>query len=181
MTDFFARHLENRAQATTHGAATLWTYPEASQALATVIQNGKFTGPRNNNSGGKRNGNSGGGNPGRGNRNNGNRNNGNRQNNPPPRRQKSNGNGGNPHRQLTSTFGSKTLCMNWNKGNACGGEVEGTDLYCTKPQTTDDRYVKAPHPLSLLTTPPFRRFWHLCAAKTGDRACGKRHKACDHT
>ena len=84
MTDFFARHLENRAQATTHGAATLWTYPEASQALATVIQNGKFTGPRNNNSGGKRNGNSGGGNPGRGNRNNGNRNNGNRQNNPPP-------------------------------------------------------------------------------------------------
>ena len=147
MTDFFTRHLENRSLATAHGAATLWTYPEASQAMTTIIQNGKFTGPRNNNSNGKRSNNSGGGNPNRGNRNNGNRNNGNRQNNP-SKRQRTNSNGGNTHRQLTSTFGTKTLCMNWNKGNPCGGEIEGADLYCTKPQTSDDRYVKALSPFS---------------------------------
>ena len=47
MTDFFTRHLENRSNAATHGATTLWAYPEASQALATIIQNGRFTGMQN--------------------------------------------------------------------------------------------------------------------------------------
>ena len=36
--NFFTKHLENRAAATTSGASTLWDYAGASQALALIIQ-----------------------------------------------------------------------------------------------------------------------------------------------
>ena len=151
MTDFFSRHIENRAHAQGHGAASLWTYPEASQALATLIQNSKFVG--NGNRGGGGNGrNNGGGNSngGRGGGGNNGRGSGNGyQVKQPPNRSGNKGavqnkkawsaNEDDNRRQFTSSIGNRTLCMNWNKGLNCGGEVHAKDLWCTKPDTNDDR------------------------------------------
>ena len=148
MTDFFSRHIENRAHAQSHGSATLWTYAEAGQALATLLHNGRFIFSNNRNNGGNGRG--------RGNSNNNRRSNnggghgnghghgtfvtspaadrGTNQN----RRSRQTGDDSS-RRQLVSIFNNKTLCINWNKGLPCGGEVHPKDLFCTKPGTSDER------------------------------------------
>ena len=168
---FFTKHLENRATAATNGALSLWDHAGASQALAMIQTQASHQKP----AGGKKFQNT---NGNRTNTNSGNRPNGNQggrgnQNGRGGKKQRGKGNRANntnsantaavkPNRlQLLPNLGKKTLCLRFNRDKDCPNMNAG-DKFCTRDGSN-------------------KRFWHFCALKLGNKACGSdKHKASSH-
>ena len=176
LSTFFDKHLENRATSTTNGAVSLWDHAGASQALAMVQTQAshskpftgpkKFKNPTNNRSftnnhfshtqnfrGNTRGGGRGGGRGGRGGSSRG--------------RGRGGANNGRTTRpgpsklNLVPSLGKRTLCLKFNRDKPCN-TVDPSGKFCTRDNSN-------------------KRYWHLCALKQGNKACGSdQHKATNH-